>query len=163
MIERYKSSSLIPSPMRIPWFVVFVIALLVLGGCQKKNVITGRAIEGAGPVAEVPAKVQVPESADTVSDSAEDDEPSAIQDEPKEPEQFADVTEVPTYDIKSQCTKDTKGVVRYFDDAGKKTVYRNDCVANLLVTYDCDANQVISKNEQCEKGCKQGAYGDTCA
>ena len=128
--------------MRNQWVViVLVIALLVLlGGCQKKNAITGRAL-----------------------DVAEPSTGSAISTEPKEPEQFADVTDVPTYDIKGQCTKDTKGVVRYFDNDGKKVVYRNDCVGGLLVTYDCENNQVTSKNQHCIGACKQGAYGDTCA
>ncbi len=155
-IERYKRPSPLPRFMKKSGFViVFIIALLVLGGCQKKNVLTGRAIDVS----------QGATSKDSSSEGSQvntEDDESSVTNEPRDPEQFADITEVPTYDLKSQCTKDSKGVVRFFDDAGKKTVYRNECVAGLLVTYDCEANQITSKNTPCDGVCKQGAYGDSC-
>lgn len=150
--ERYKSTLLIPPPMQIRHLMV-VLVLLLLVACSK-NTITGRALDAA-PTAQPTPEVTAP------AEDTEEELPVDV-DETPEPDQFADVTDVPTYELRKECTTDSKGVVRYFDENGLKTVYRNECYGGFLTSYRCEGNQVLSENKVCSGECKQGPYGDTC-
>ncbi len=140
-----------------------VLVLMLLVACSPKT-ITGRALDAA-PTAQATPEAKTAPTEDAKDSAGEDGEPEEAPldiDETPEPDQFADVTDVPTYELRKECTTDSKGVVRYFDENGLKTVYRNECYGGFLTTYRCEGNQVLSENKVCSSECKQGPYGDTC-
>ena len=129
-------------------WIVLIACLLLLGACSS-NEITGKVLAADGV-----NEAKAPE-AKAANIAAKDLEES-------KPQQYADVTEVKTYDLKGECQRDSQGVVRFFDEAGKKTVYRNECVGNFLIKYTCDGSQVVSDNTVCNGVCTPGIYGATC-
>ncbi|MFQ5621436.1 MAG: hypothetical protein ACE5FT_06355 [Candidatus Nanoarchaeia archaeon] len=152
--EIYKKKGSILADMR--HVVVIACLLLILAACSGGNEVTGKVLAVDGVKEAKTAPVDVSDTSVPVeTDSSEDDEP-------KRPEQFAEVTEEKTYDVQGECRKDSKGVVRFFDESGKKTVYRNECVGNFIIEYACDGNQVVSENTVCNGVCTPGTYGATC-
>ena len=145
---------MIPIPADMKKFILVLCLLLFVAGC-KDNTITGKVITDV--------------NVDTVTtDSTREEVKPATEQVPREdPEEsraheYDDVTDVKTYSVKGECTEDSKGVVRFFDDEGKKTVYRDECDFGFIVTYSCDGNKVASKSIPCSGECVRGVYGDEC-
>ena len=132
--------------------VILALSLMLLA-CSKGNTITGRAVQGAAdelkPV-EKSAPSTTPE--ETASDEPSDDETA---DEP---------VEAPAYsDLKGTCQEDSAGVVRVFDEDGKKTVYRNTCFGNHLIDFGCDENNnLINEKTKCPGSCEIVRYSGQC-
>ena len=86
-------------------------------------------------------------------------EPSPAAQEPTSTEQkeqiakLENITEVATYDVKNSCKKDTAGIVRTFDENGKKSVYRPFCDGKGLVTFTCVQNKSRASTSNCPNGC----------
>jgi len=140
--------------------ILFILVLLLLVACNADNTLQAVVLEDGQD--DIPEPVK--EAKDDAQDESREDTSEESREDPEEnrPEEFKDVTEVKTYDVKGKCIRDSKGVVRYFDEDGKKTVYRNECDFGFLITYDCDGNTVSSETKTCSGTCTQGTYGDTC-
>ena len=63
------------------------------------------------------------------------------------------VTEVATYDMKNTCKKDAAGIVRTFDENGKKSVFRPFCDGKSLVSFSCVNNRASPSGSNCVNGC----------
>lgn len=137
--------------------ILFVLALLLLVvACKSDSELQAVILEDGQD--EIPVK----EPREEPKEDDREEGPARVDTEEDKEEEFSDVTEVKTYDVKGKCTRDSKGVVRHFDEGGKKTVYRNECSFGFLIEYDCDGNAVTSETKTCLGECVSGAYGDVC-
>ena len=107
-------------------YIVLVTILLLLAACSGGNEITGKVLDA-------------PSDAEPARETG-DSEPAG-KDNVYVPPEIKEAKEMKTYEVKGQCTEDSKGVVRHFDENGRKTVYRDECYSGFFITYECDGNQ----------------------
>lgn len=146
--------------------IIALVALLVLSSCRSgSDFQTNKLPDGSGstPAASTDSKSDTVEPAkpadteQTPAETASTDVSNTTEEKKELPPVNPDldkVTEVKSYDTKASCTIDKLGVVRTFDDAGKKTVFRPFCDGDNLFTYKCvEGNKASASSKSCGNGC----------
>jgi len=132
--------------------VIGVVILLFLASCRSGDLF-GSNIGGQEPATteETPTEPAVDnrdvEAAANVEATQKEEAPAA------EIPEVANVTEVATYDVKNTCKADSLGVVRVFDEEGRKKVFRPFCDGDSVVTFSCVEGIARPTSKNCPNGC----------
>lgn len=135
----------VPDYMRIYLIAALILSVLIITSCG--GTITGKAV-----------------AIDDLENNVAEPEPTPAEEE-EEPEKERIFVEGPTEEQKKfaeiyagrDCEEDSAGTVRIFTD-GQKTVYRNECLGDLLFDFGCDQNGLTSESTKCPSGCEKDRY-----
>ncbi|MEK6874584.1 MAG: hypothetical protein AABX52_02440 [Nanoarchaeota archaeon] len=143
--------------MNMKSYLLVIGIVILLVGCARSNALTG---DGSADL-ELVDEEQVEEAVQDVVDNAQVIEVAKVP--VQKQEELVNVTVAPVYaEFRNTCSEDIKGVVRAFDDAGNKKVYRNTCLGGILTDYMCVNSTLDSQNSRCQKGCTTTRYGAIC-
>ena len=141
----YKSG--VSSPMRTYVIASLILAAFLITACG--GTITGQAVAVDEPAPSEEASDDT--SDDTADEPSDEDEHIIVEGLTEEEEKFAE-----EYEGKN-CEEDSLGVVRVYED-GKKFVYKNDCLANILVDYGCEKGKLSTEIKSCPGKCEKDRY-----
>ena len=131
--------------------VLAVLVLLTLSACRSGTDFLGSSLPKDDSNASVDSRVQAEASND--SSLSESGDANMTPEEAERIESIDEVTEVATYDIKNTCKEDSAGIVRVFDENGKKLVFRPFCDGLNIVSFDCEGASAKSVSKRCSNGC----------
>ena len=135
----------VPYYMRIYLITALILSVLIITSCV--CTITGNAVA----IDDLESAVAEPEPTPSEEEEEPEKEHIIVEGPTEEQEKFAEIYEG------RDCEEDSVGTVRVFTD-GQKTVYKNECLGDLLFDFGCDQDGLTSENIKCPSGCKKDRY-----
>lgn len=131
--------------------VLVILTLLTVSACRSGTDFLGKSIPKEGNLVSVNASDES-DSGNSAS-NLDPGEANVTSEQVEKLEQIDEVTDVATYDMKNVCKEDSAGVVRVFDESGKKSVFRPFCDVSSIISFDCEGSSAKSVSKHCSNGC----------
>ena len=135
----------VPYYMRIYLIAALILSVLIITSCG--GTITGKAVA----IDDLESAGAEPEPTPSEEEEEPEKEHIFVEGPTEEQEKFAEIY------AGRDCEEDSVGTVRVFTD-GQKTVYKNECLGDLLFDFGCDQDGLTSENIKCPSGCKKDRY-----
>lgn len=129
--------------------ILSIIMLLSLASCRSNDTFSKKLPHGETSLEETSSETTATTEETEISEPSEptETEPEVLE------KDIEEVTELATYELKNKCTIDSVGVVRVFDDEGKKKVFRPFCDGDSVVTFSCVEGVARPTSKACSTGC----------
>ena len=143
---------------------ILIVMLLFLVSCTKGDEVASKLDQYRGTEAVIDELDIIDDLGPTEFVREDEIETNESEDWVPEEEPVKETVKKEILTGETECTTDSKGVVRVIYADGSKKIYRDDCQPNgIVITYKCVGNTVKDEAKICSSGaCKPGPYGDTC-